>query len=126
MNRLFIAAMITAGTLIAAKGQSQVYINAHVGLGYPVRRMYYAPPPPPPVVYQEDAYAPAPVYETPACQAPPPCYDAYGRVVIVDRGWHGRGYYHEGFDRDRYYDRHEERFHERHRYDDEGRYGRRY
>lgn len=113
MKKSLILSMILAGTMVATTGYSQVYVNAHVGFGFPAPRVYCAPPPPPVV------------YETPC---PPPCYNDYNRhrVVIVD---HRYGYYHDRYDYDRnydrwherdyrdherYYDRDHERYHDRH------------
>ncbi len=78
----FIVTLFFAGILVADKSYSQVYVNAHVGFGLPVPRVYCDPPP---VVYEEPCPAPAPVYE------------GYGpgRVVVVD---HGYGYYHDRYD----------------------------
>jgi hypothetical protein len=61
-KKLFILTMILAGSLIATTGYSQVYVNARVGFGFPVRRVYARAVVPPAVVYQE-GYAPAPVYQ---------------------------------------------------------------
>jgi hypothetical protein len=122
MRRLLIATLIIAGTMVATTGYSQVYINAHVGFGYPVHRVYCAPPPP--VVYQEEYPAPPVVYETPA---PAPCYGNYNqeRVVIVNRGYHGQGYYHDRYDHNRYEDRRDERYRESRHRDHERDYDRR-
>lgn len=65
MKRLFVLSTIIAASLIATTGYSQVYVNAHVGIGLP--RIHGLPiPVPVPVVYQsapvcQETYAPAPV-----------------------------------------------------------------
>src|SRR5216684_3863361 len=135
MKRLVILSTIIAGTLFASSAHSQVYVNAHIGFGIPVRRVYCAPPPP--VVYQEpapvyqDEYAPAPVnvvYEN----------DFPGYTYYNYPSWNGhfrdrcyyehyrpyferdnRGYYDRGrFDHDRFeHERFEHRGYDRDRYD---------
>jgi hypothetical protein len=52
MKKLFTLAAVIGASLVAIKGNAQVYVNAHIGLPVPVRPVYAAPPP----VYQ-DPYA---------------------------------------------------------------------
>ena len=58
MKKLIVFSAIIATSLIATKGYSQVYVNAHVGFRVPGPRVYVAPAPAP-VVYQ-DAYVGGP------------------------------------------------------------------
>src|ERR1700722_19375597 len=57
MKKLFTLAAVIGASLVAIKGNAQVYVNAHIGLPIPVRPVYAAPPP----VYQDPyGYADAP------------------------------------------------------------------
>src|SRR5580698_3138319 len=57
MKKLFTLAAVIGASLVAIKGNAQVYVNAHIGLPIPVRPVYAAPPP----VYQDPyAYPDAP------------------------------------------------------------------
>jgi hypothetical protein len=65
MKALLMTTMIVAGSLMASKADSQIYIRGHIGIGIPAPRVYYAPAPAP-VAYQDEygpEYAPAPAVD---------------------------------------------------------------
>jgi len=128
MKRLFVLTTIIAASLIATTGYSQVYVNAHVGIGLP--RIHGVPiPVPVPVIrpsvaVYDDAYAPAPAvcetYPDAAYYTYPawnghyrdhvyfdhyrPYYEREHRVAYVEhrdydhRGYDHREYDHRGYD----------------------------
>ena len=114
-KKLFILSAIIAGSLFASTAYSQVYVNAHIGFGLPVRRVYYTPPPPPPVVYQEQ-YPTAPVCQDGSGYN----QDGYGQgstTVVYENEFPGYAYYSypawNGHYRDRYYYAHYRPYFER-------------
>lgn len=126
-KKLFTFSAIIAASLIATTGYSQVYINAHVGFGFPHRVVYAQAPPP--VVYQQPApvyQEPAPIYQQPApvyqqpYQAAPVYQDEYApapETVVYDNEFPGYAYYDypawNGHYRDQYYYAHYRPFFER-------------
>jgi hypothetical protein len=121
MKRLFVLSTIIVASLIANSAYSQVFVNAHVGIGLP--RIHSLPiPVPVPVIYQstpvcQEAYAPAPVayeaYPDAAYYTYPawnghyrdhiyyehyrPYYERSHRVAYNDhRGYDHRDYDHRG------------------------------
>jgi len=117
-KKLFILSAVISGSLFATTAYSQVYVNAHIGFGLPVRRVYYTPPPPPPpVVYQEQyPVAPAPVCQDGSAYD----QDGYGQgstTVVYENEFPGYAYYSypswNGHYRDRYYYAHYRPYFER-------------
>ena len=99
MKKLLILSTVIAASLVATKGYSQVYVNAHVGLRIPGARVVVAPAP----VYA----APAPVYEG----------GYYADPAICETDFPGYAYYDypafNGHYRDRYYFAHYRPYFER-------------
>jgi hypothetical protein len=99
MKKLLILSAVIASSLIATKGYSQVFVNAHVGFRIPGPRVYVAPAP---VVY-----APAPVYDG----------GYYAGPAICEADFPGYAYYDypawNGHYRDHFYFEHYRPFFER-------------
>jgi hypothetical protein len=103
MKKLLVLSAVIAASLIATKGYSQVYVNAHVGFRVPGVRVAVAAPvvygrayaPAPAPVYDE--YTPAPVYQEGYAPAP----------VVYENDFPGYAYYNYpawgGHYRDRFY-----------------------
>ncbi len=111
MKKLFVLTTILAGTLFASSAYSQVYVNAHVRFGLPVRPVYVAPPPT--VVYQQQYPAPAPVYQDGGYQQDGYSQDGYApapTTVVYENEFPGYAYYNypvwNGHFRDRVYYEH--------------------
>ncbi|HWK05500.1 MAG TPA: hypothetical protein VNS58_17795 [Puia sp.] len=104
MKRLFVLTTIIAASLIANSAYSQVYVNAHVGFGFPVPRIHISLPAPP-VVYQE-----APAYQEGYAPAPAPvAYEQYPDAAYYTYpAWNGHY-------RDRCYYEHYRPYYERER-----------
>jgi len=115
-KKLFILSTVIAGSLFATTAYSQVYVNAHIGFGLPVRRVYYTPPPPPPPVVYQEQYPTAPVCQDGSGYN----QDGYGQgstTVVYENEFPGYAYYNypvwNGHYRDRYYYAHYRPYFER-------------
>jgi hypothetical protein len=111
---LLASALVIGGSMIATTGYSQVYVNARVGLGIHLPRVYVAPAPAP-VVYQ-DEYSQAPAYQDE--YAPAPVYqNGYAPTVVYENEFPGYAYYDypawNGHYRDHFYYEHYRPFFER-------------